>query len=167
MSLGIEPESLADLARRAPAAIGDDVGRHRGAELAVALVDVLNHALAAVAARQIEIDVRPLAALFGQESLEQQIHADRIDGGDAEAVADGAVGRRSAALHENPLLPAEIDDVPDDEKVAGQIELLDQIQLASNLRARPIVIRPVAFPRADLRQSSAETTTAISPAGTG
>ena len=69
-----------------------------------------------------------------------------------ERVADGAVGRRPAALHENALLPAEIDDVPDDEEVAGEIELLDQIELARDLRAGAIVIRPIAIARADLRE---------------
>ena len=132
----IEAQRLADLARGAASAIGDDVGRHAGAVPAVFLVDVLNDALAAIAARQIEIDVGPLAALFGQEALEEQLHADRIDRGDAEAVAHGAVGRRPAPLHEDVLLPAEIDDVPDDEEVAGELELLDEIELARDLRAR-------------------------------
>ncbi len=146
----VEIERLADFARRALAAIGDHVGGHRRAVLAVFLVDVLNHALAAIAARQIEIDVGPLAALFRQEPLEQQLHADRIDGGDAEAVAHGAVGRRAAALHEDVLLPAEIDDVPDDQEVAGELELLDQIELARHLRAGAIVKRTIAVARADL-----------------
>ena len=82
---------------------------------------MLNHALAAIAARQIQIDVRPLAALFRQKSLEQQVHLDRIDGRDAEAVAHGAVGRAAAALHEHIVLPAEIHDVPDDQEVAGEV----------------------------------------------
>ena len=97
---------------------------------------MLDDPLAPIAARQIEIDVGPLAALLGEEALEQQIHPDRIDGGDAEAVADGAVGRRAAALHEDVVLPAEVDDVPDDQEVAGEIELLDEIELARDLRAR-------------------------------
>src|SRR5436189_73159 len=87
------------------------------------LSEELNGPLAPIAARQIEIDVGPLAALFRQEALEQQVHADRIDGGDPEAVAHGAVGRRSAPLHENALLPAEIHDVPDDQEIAGEVEL--------------------------------------------
>ena len=147
---------LAHLARGAPAAIGDHVGGHRRAVLAVFLVDVLDHALAAIAARQIEIDVGPLAALLRQESLEQQIHADRIDGGDPEAVAHGAVGGRAAPLDEDVLLPAEIDDVPDDQEVAGEIELLDEIELARDLGARAIVIRPVAFAGARLRDLAQE-----------
>ena len=48
---------------------------------------------------------------------------DRIDGGDAERVADGAVGGRAAALHEDAALAAEADDVPDDQEVAREVEL--------------------------------------------
>ena len=152
----VERQGLAHLARRAPAAIGNHVGRHRRAVLAVLLVDVLDHALAAIAARQVEIDVGPLAALLRQEPLEQQIHPDRIHRRDPEAVADGAVGGRAAPLHEDVLLPAEIDDVPDDEEIAGEIELLDEVQLARDLGARAIVIRPVPFAGARLRDLAQE-----------
>ena len=137
----VQRQRLAHLARGAAAAIGDDVGGHRRAEPAVFLVDVLNDLLAPVAARQIEIDVGPLAALLREKPLEQQIHRDRIDRGDAEAVADRAVGGRPAPLHEDVVLAAVVDDVPDDEEVAGEIELLDQIELAGDLRARAVVIR--------------------------
>ena len=57
-------------------AIGDDVGGHGGAALAVALVDVLDHFFTLVAAGQVEIDVGPLAALFGEKTFEEQFHAD-------------------------------------------------------------------------------------------
>ena len=147
---GIDPQRLPHFARGAAAAIGDHVGRHRGAEPSVFLVDVLDHPLAAVAARQIEIDVGPLAALLGQEPLEQQIHPDRIDGRDAEAVAHRAVGGRAAALHEDVVVAAEVHDVPDDQKVAGEIEPLDEIELARDLRAGAIVIRPVPLARAEV-----------------
>ena len=148
----VDAERLSDFARRALAAIGDDVRRHRRAEPPVLLVHVLNHLLAAIAARQIEIDVGPFAALFREKTLEQQIHADRIDRRDAEAVADGAVGGRAASLHEDVVMAAEIDDVPDDEEVAGEIETLDEIELARNLRAGPIVIRTIALARAEVGQ---------------
>ena len=138
----VEAQRLADFARGGASAIGDDVGGHGGAELAVALVDVLDDALALVAAGQVDIDVGPFAALFGEEALEQQLHADRIDGGDAERVADGAVGGRAAALHEDVLLAAEADDVPDDEEVAGQLELLDEMPArARSAPAARVVIR--------------------------
>jgi hypothetical protein len=45
------------------------------APCAVLLVDVLDDALAPIAARQIEVDVGPLAALLREEPLEQQVHA--------------------------------------------------------------------------------------------
>ena len=48
------------------------------------------------------------------------------------------------------MLPAEIDDVPHDEKVAGELQLFDQIELARDLRPRTVVIRPVALARADV-----------------
>jgi hypothetical protein len=175
-TIRLDRERLPHFPRGAAAAIGNDVGGHcysrpfggyswpfggyswpfggyswpfgGGAELSVLPVHVLNDALAAIAARQIEIDVGPLAALLRQKTLEQQIHADGIDRGDAEAVADGAVRRGAAALHEDPLLAAEIDDVPDDEEVAGEIELLDQIELALELPRVPRLDRPVALARA-------------------
>ena len=146
----LEPERLPHFARGAPAAIGDDVGGHRRAEPAVFLVDVLNHPLAPIAARQIQIDVRPLAALLREKPLEQQIHPDRIHRRDPEAVAHGAVGRRPPPLHEDVVLPAEIDDVPDDQEVAGEVELVDEVELAGDLRARAIGQRAIAFAGADL-----------------
>jgi hypothetical protein len=55
------------------------------------------------------------------------------------------------ALHEDAALAAEVHQVPDDQEVAGQIQPLDEIQLARDLRARAVVIRPVPIPRAHLR----------------
>ena len=138
--LDIHPEDLADLTRSALLPISDDVGRHRSAARTVALVDVLDGSLAAIAARQVEVDVRPLAALLGEEALEEQLHADRIDGGDAEAVADGAVRRRAAPLHEDPLTTAEVHDVPHDQEVAGQLELADELKLVLDLSPGPLVV---------------------------
>ena len=146
----VELERLANFPRGAPAAVGDDVGGHRRAVLAVLLVDVLDDLLAPIAARQIQIDIGPLAALLRQEALEEELHPHRIHGRDPQAVAHGAVGRRSAPLHQDVLLAAEVHDVPDDEEVAGELELLDEIELAGHLRARTIVIGPVAMPRAHL-----------------
>ena len=47
----VETERFPHFSRCTPAAIRDDIGGHRGAELSVFLVDVLNHLFAAVAAR--------------------------------------------------------------------------------------------------------------------
>ncbi len=132
----IEAQSLAHFARGHAIAIGDDVGGHGGAACAVTLIDILNDFFALVAAGQVEIDVGPLAALFGKKSLEEQFHADGIDRRDAERVADGAVGGGSAPLHQNVLLAAVADQVPDDEKVSGEFEFLDESQFFLNLAAR-------------------------------
>ena len=116
----IEAQSFAHFARGHAVAIGDDVGGHGGAAFAVALVDILDNFFAFVAAGQVEIDVGPLAALFGKKALEEQLHADGVDCGDAERVADGAVGGGSASLDQNVLLAAVTDQVPDDEEVSGE-----------------------------------------------
>src|SRR5262245_21465812 len=65
--LGIETQRLAHFSRRRPAAIGYDIGRHRSAQRAVSLVDILNRALALIAAGQVEVDVGPFASLFGEK----------------------------------------------------------------------------------------------------
>ena len=46
----------------------------------------------------------------------------RIDLGDAEAIADGAVGRRAAALAEDVLAAGIGDDVVDGEEIARIVE---------------------------------------------
>jgi carbamoyl-phosphate synthase large subunit len=43
------------------------------------------------------------------------------------------------------VLAAEVDQVPHDQEVAGQIELLDQVELAGDLGPGAVVERPVAF----------------------
>ncbi len=144
----LESQRLAHLARRRPSAVRDDVGGHGRAQLSVALVDILDDALALVARWQVDIDIRPLAALLGKESLEQQFHADRIDCRDAQRIADRAIGRRSAPLREDAILPAEFDQVPDDEKVSGELQLFDHRQLALDLPLGFFVIRDVALARA-------------------
>lgn len=111
---------------------------------------MLDHRLTAITAWQIQVDVRPLTAFFGEKSLEQQLHADGIDGGDAEAVAHGAIRRRASALHEDVLLAAVIDDVPYDQEVTGKIEFLDQVEFAIDLVTRLVMERPIAIARADL-----------------
>src|SRR5437868_6919873 len=85
-------------------------------------------------AGKVEIEVGPLAALFGEEALEEKLHADGIDGGDAEGVADSAVGGRSAALHQNFLFAAIADEVPDDEEVSGEFQLFNQLQFFFDLQ---------------------------------
>ena len=142
----IKAEYLAHLARGRPATISDDIRGHRGAKLAISLIDGLNRAFALIAAGKIEIDVGPLAALFGKESLEEQLHFHRIDGSDAERVTDRAVGCRAAALNQDVVFTAELDDVPNDEEIAFQSQLLDERKLALDLAPGFFVIGAKALP---------------------
>src|SRR6185503_10716214 len=80
----VEVEHLADFTCSRAPAISDNVRGHGRAEFSIALVNVLNRLLTLIAARQIEIDVRPLASFLRKKALEQKIHADRIDGSDSE-----------------------------------------------------------------------------------
>ena len=122
-------QRFADFARGAAAAISDHVRGHGRAVFAVTPVNFLDDALAPVAARQIEIDVGPAFPAFAQETFENEMIADRIDRRDAEAITNRAVRRAAASLHHDVVLPAEIDDVPDDQKITGKPELLNQGQL--------------------------------------
>jgi len=143
-----ESQRLADFARGGPSAVRDHVGGHRGAQFSEALVDVLDGALTLIAAGEIDIDIGPLAALLGEESLEQQFHADGIDGGDPERVTDRAIGGRTATLAEDVVLFAETHDVPNDEEIARQIELFDECQFTFHLPLGALVIRLIAQARA-------------------
>src|SRR6185436_8759305 len=115
--LDAEAEHARGVAHGALAAVGDLLADHRRVVAAVALVHVLDHALA-LAVREVDVDVRRFGALLAEEALEQEVEPDRIDGGDAEAVAHGGVGCGAASLAEDPLAPREAHDVPDDEEVA-------------------------------------------------
>ena len=97
-----QAERLADLADGRAAAIGDHGGGDAGALAAVFFVDVLDHLLAPLVL-EIDVDVGRLVALGGDEALEQQVAAHRVDLGDAEAIADGGIGGRAAALAEDVL----------------------------------------------------------------
>ena len=143
-----ESQRLADLSRRGSAAISDDVGGHGRAQFSVALVDVLDDALALVARGQVDIDIRPLAAFFGKKALEQQLHADRVDCRDAQRITDGAIGRRAAPLRQDAVFAAELDQVPDDQKITGELQLFDHRQFALDLTLGLFLVRAVAAARA-------------------
>src|SRR5438309_6456786 len=66
---GGEAERLANLADGKPGAERDDVGHHPGPLLAVLLVDVLDHLLAA-AGGKVDIDVRSRLLPFVEEAVE-------------------------------------------------------------------------------------------------
>ncbi len=128
-----QPHRLADVAHRAARPVVDHGGGHAGALAAVLAVDVLDHLLAPLML-EIDVDIRRLAALGRDEALEQQVHAGRVDRGDAQAVADRRVGGRAAALAEDAPRAREADDVVHGQEIGGVIELADQFQLMVDLR---------------------------------
>src|SRR5206468_570952 len=97
---------------RRAGAVGDDGRGDAGALAAVTLIDVLDHFLAPLML-EVDVDIGRLAAVGGDEALEQQVGALRIDLGDAQAETHGGVRRRTAALAENVLVAGETDDVVD------------------------------------------------------
>ena len=140
---GRVPERLGHVAHRRAGTVGDDVGDLGRVVPAVARVHVLDDLLAAVGL-DVDVDVGRAVALGRQEALEQQAERHGVDLGDAERVADGAVGGAASALAEDVVAAAELDEVPDDEEVAGEAELLDDVELAVDRVPRVPVARPPA-----------------------
>jgi hypothetical protein len=152
-----EAEHLAHLAHRHARAIGDDHRGHRGAVPPVFLEHVLDHLLALVSRREVEVDVGPFPALFGEKALEEQAHGDGVHRGDAERITDRAVGGGTASLHQHRCLAGEAHDVVHDQEVAREVELLDHRQLVLELAARTRRDgRAVALARAVLGEDAQE-----------
>ena len=106
----------------------DDGGGDAGAVAAVTLIDVLDHLFAAFVF-EIDVDIGGFAAFGGNEAFEQQVDLGGVDRGDAEAVADGGVGGRAAALAEDALGASESHNVVDGEEIGRVGELGDHGQL--------------------------------------
>ena len=119
---------LAHLANRHARAIVDHRSAQAGPMAAVFAVEILDHLLAPLML-EIDIDVGRLLAVFGDETVEQELVLFRIDAGDAEAIADGRIGRASSPLTQDrriDLLAREIDDVLDGQEIARKLHLPDQ-----------------------------------------
>ena len=99
----IEAECLADFAGCGLATIADDVCGHRSAQLSVPLVDVLNRLFSFFFGWEIKVNVRPLTPVFAEEPLKEKLHANWIDGGDFQRIADGGVRRAASALNEDVI----------------------------------------------------------------
>ena len=130
-------ERAGDVAHRGLGAVGDDVGDLGRVLSSVQCVDVLDDLFAPVGL-DVDVDVRWLAAFGCEEAFEHQPVEDRVDGGDAQRVADRGVGGRSPSLGEDSLLAAELRDLPHDEEVAGEVQLLDDLELVLDHLAGPL-----------------------------
>jgi hypothetical protein len=78
---------------------------------------------------EIDVDVGGFLALLADETLEEHFVLVGVDGGDAEAVADGRVGGGAAALAEDILRAGEFHEVVHGEKEGVVVELLDEVEL--------------------------------------
>ena len=118
---------------------GDDLGN---ATLAVFLPDIFDD-LAAAGLAEIDVDVGRTDPLGVEKALENEAVAHRVEVGDAEHVGHHAPGGRSASRTDgNAALLGEVDEVPDDEKVAGETELFEDAELVVQTLAQSR--RPVA-----------------------
>ncbi len=123
-----EAERLADVADGRARAVRDHGGRHAGPLAAVFFVDVLDHLFAAFVL-EIDVDIGGFVPLLAQKSLEQQIDAVRVDRRHAQAIADGRIGRRPAALAQDVATAGELHQIPYGEEVGLVVQFLDQPQL--------------------------------------
>ena len=129
-------ERLGHVADRRARPVGDHVGDLGGVVAAVLVVDVLDDLLAAVAL-DVDVDVRRAVALGRQEAFEQQAEGHGVGGGDPEGVADRRVGGRATPLAVDVGSAAELDEVPDDQEVTGEPEVLDDVELTVDRLPRP------------------------------
>ncbi len=88
---------------------------------------------------EIDVDVRRLQPLLGDEALEQEIDPGRIDRGDAEHVADRRVRRRSPPLAQDVLAARIMHDVVHGEEVVRVFQLGDQRELFLQGRAQLVI----------------------------
>ena len=125
-----ESEGFADFADGAAAAVADDLRGEGGAVPAVLGVEVLDDFLTAFVF-EVDVDVGGLVAFLAHEAFDEEVDGGGIDGGDAEAVADGGVRSGAAALAEDIFGAGEGDDVVDGKEVGGVIEFLDQCEFVT------------------------------------
>ncbi len=117
---------------------------------AIFAADVLDHLVAPVLA-EIDVEVRHRHALGVQEPLEQQAEAQRVQVGDGQRPGRHRPGARAAARpHRDALRLRPLDEVGDDQEVAGEAHRGDHAQLVFQplgIRARAASSAPTASMR--------------------
>ena len=119
---GIKTQGFAHIPDGAARPVADHRGGQGCAFPAVTPVDVLDN-LFPPFMLEIHINIGWLSAILGDEAFEQQLHASRVDLGDAQAVAHGRVGSRPAALAQNAFAAGEGDNILDSEEVVLVLHL--------------------------------------------
>ena len=92
---------------------------------AVTSVNFLDDGFTAIAAGKIEIDVGPAFPALAEETFKDEMIAHRIDWRDPEAITNSTVRSAAATLHHDVVFAAEIDDVPDNQKISRETQFRD------------------------------------------
>ncbi len=132
-------------------AVGDDL---RYPLAAVFRGHVVDDSIPAIHA-EVHVEVRHGHALGIEEALEQQVVADRIEVGDAQAVGhERARTGAAAGPYRHAVLARPADKVGDDQEVPGEAHLTDDIQLAAQPGAVFVEARLCKEPRHALRETA-------------
>src|SRR6185437_13427205 len=135
----VEAKRFANLPGSGFSAVTDDVGGHGCTQFSITFVDILDGLFALSFRGQIEVNISPLSARLAQEPLEEQVHTHRVHSRDFQRITNGGVGRAASSLNQDVVSFAVLDDVPDDEEVAGESELRYQRQLMIDLLPGPLL----------------------------
>ncbi len=130
-----EAQGAGHVAHRTACPVGDDVGHLGGIVAAVFVVDVLDD-LFPLIGLDVDVDVGWPVAGGRQEPLEQQIVGHRVDRRHPQGVTDRGIGRRSPALAQNVVVPAELRDVVHHQEITRKSQLGNDFQLMLDLGIR-------------------------------
>ena len=160
------PADVAQDAARQERAEGDDLRDPVGA---VALAHVGDHLVAPLLA-EVDVEIGHRHALGIEEPLEQQAEPERIEIGDGERPGDQRAGARAAPRPDrNALRLGPLDEVGDDEEIAGELHVDDhvelegealQVVLLGEAGARPCAARRALKPSLAWRRSSPSSSSA-------
>ncbi len=122
-----QPVNLAELPQgRAVFERGD--GAHQCGMLpAVPLKDVIDH-LVALLPRIVDVEIRRTGTFRVDKTLEVQIQLDGVNIGNFQAVGNHAVGTASPAHMIKPARHRIADNIPCDEEIGGETQLVDDLQ---------------------------------------
>jgi len=122
--------------------------------LAVLAGDVMDDLVAPVLA-EVDVEVGHRHALGVEEALEEEVPADGVEVGDAERPGhDGARARAAPRPHRHLPSLGPVDEVLDDEEVAGEAHLLDDPHLG--LEPLPVEVAVVGVLARDLLEAAVE-----------
>ena len=93
---------------------------------------------------EVDVEVGHRHALLIQEPLEQQLVLQRVEAGDVQRIRDQRAGPRAAARsHRTAVALRPVDEVGNDQEVAGEAHLQDRL----DLEVEPLdVARALRFP---------------------